>query len=89
MLSLISAEHLKILELSGSLIPEVYSEPCQASKIKRFFIGDTFIVSAGLRFAGGQANAGQHPEAELLAFENYSHSLSTLSAKDNRTYSKK
>ena len=36
-----------------------------------------------------QANAKQNPEAELLLFENYSHSSSTLSSKNNRTYSKK
>ena len=36
-----------------------------------------------------QANAKQHPEAERLTFENFSHSSSTLSSKKNRTYSKK
>ena len=36
-----------------------------------------------------QANANQHPEAELLLFENYSYSSSTLSCKDNKIYSKK
>ena len=35
-----------------------------------------------------QVNAKQHPEAELLLFENYSHSSFTLSFKNNRTYSK-
>ena len=39
--------------------------------------------------AKNQAKAKQHPEAELLLFENYSHSSSTLSSKNNRTYSKK
>ena len=29
-----------------------------------------------LKLAKNQANAKQHPEAELLLFENYSHSLS-------------
>ena len=36
-----------------------------------------------------QANAKQHPEVELLLFENYSHSSFTLSFKNNRKYSKK
>ena len=36
-----------------------------------------------------RANAKQHSEAELLLLENYSHSLSTFSSKNNRTYSKK
>ena len=33
--------------------------------------------------------AKQHPEAELLLFENYSHSSSKLSSKNNKTDSKK
>ena len=37
--------------------------------------------------AKNQANAKQHPEDELLLFENYSHSSPTLSSKNNRTYS--
>ena len=36
-----------------------------------------------------QAKAKQHPEAELLLFENYSLSSSTLSSKNRRKYSKK
>ena len=35
------------------------------------------------------ANSKQHPEAELVLFENYSHSSFTLSSKNNRTCSKK
>ena len=40
-----------------------------------FFISSTFI-SAKLKLTKNQANAKQHPEAELLLFENYSHSSS-------------
>ena len=36
-----------------------------------------------------KANATQDPEAELFLFKSYSHSSSTLSCKNNRTYSKK
>ena len=36
-----------------------------------------------------QEKAKQHPEAELLRFENYSLSPSTLPSKNNRRYSKK
>ena len=36
-----------------------------------------------------QANAEQHSGAELQLFENHSYSSSTLSSKNNRTYSKK
>ena len=36
-----------------------------------------------------QVHAKQHPEADLSLFENYSHSLLTLSSKNDRTYCKK
>ena len=55
----------------------------------RFFVSNTFISSATLKLAKSQANIKQHHEAELLLFENYSHSSSTLSSKNNRVYSKK
>ena len=42
-----------------------------------------------MRMAKNQENTNHHPEAELLLFENYSHSSSTLSSKNNGTYSKK
>ena len=54
-----------------------------------FFISNTFISNATLKLAKNQANAKQHPEVELLPFENYAHSSTTLSSKNNRTYSKK
>ena len=54
-----------------------------------FFISNTFICNARLKLAENQTNAKQHAEAELLLFENYSHSSYTLSSKNNRTYSKK
>ena len=46
--------------------------------IRRFFISN-----ARLKLAKFQANTKQHCEAELLPFENYSHSSSTLSSKNN------
>ena len=49
-------------------------------KIHVFFISDTFISSTRLKLAKNQAN-DKHPKAELLLFENYSHSSSTLSSK--------
>ena len=51
-----------------------------------FSISNTFISKARLKLARNQANAKQHPEAEL---ENYSHSSSTLLSKNNWIYSKK
>ena len=59
-------------------------------KITRFFyISNTFISNARLKLVKNQLNAKQHPEAELLLFENYSHPSFTLSSKDNRAYSEK
>ena len=54
-----------------------------------FFFTNNTISNARLKLAKNQRNTKQHPEAELLLFENYSHSSSTLSSKDNGTYSKK
>ena len=42
-----------------------------------------------MKLGKNQAKAKQHPEAELLLFENYSLSSSTLSSKNRRKYSKK
>ena len=53
-----------------------------------FFISNTFVRNTRLKLAKNQANAKQHPEAELLLYENYSDSSSMLSHKNNRTYSK-
>ena len=55
----------------------------------RFFISNTFISNARLKLAKNQAKAKQHPEAELLLFENYSLLSSKLSSKNSRRYSKK
>ena len=52
----------------------------------RFFISNTFISNARLKLGKNQAKAKQHPEAELLLFENYSLSSPTLSSKNNRRY---
>ena len=41
-------------------------------KIYAYFISNTFISNARLKLAKIQAKAKQHPEAELLVFENYS-----------------
>ena len=54
-----------------------------------FFIRNTFISNGRLKLTKNQANAKQHPEAEPLLFENYSHCSSTLSSIRNLTYSEK
>ena len=46
------------------------------------------MSNAKLKLAKNQEKAKRNPEAELLVFENYSHSSSTLSCKNNKTYSK-
>ena len=52
------------------------------NKIYNFFhISNTLISNERLKLTKIQANAKQHPEAEILLFENYSHSWSTLSSK--------
>ena len=58
--------------------------------LKRFRLHAFFISNKQRQAKIGkknQANAKQHPEGEILLFENYSHSSSTLSSKNNRTYS--
>ena len=51
----------------------------------RFFLffKATLINNARLKFAKNQAKAKEHPEAELLLFENYSLSLTTLLSINN------
>ena len=56
------------------------------NRLHAFFISN--ISNASLKLIKN-ANAKQHPEDELLLFENYSHFSSTLSSKNNRPYSKK
>ena len=47
-----------------------------------------FISNVRLKSAKHQANAKQHPETELLLFENFSHFSFTLSFRNNGTYPK-
>ena len=54
-----------------------------------FFISNTFTSNTRLKSTNNQAEAKQHPEAELLLFENYSLSSCMLTFKNNRRYSKK
>ena len=54
-----------------------------------FFYKQHFISNARLTFAKNQAKAKQHPEAELLLFENHSLSTSMLSSKNSRKDSKR
>ena len=56
--------------------------------IHALFITKTFMSNARVKLANNQAKAKQYSEAELLSFENYSHSSSTLSSNYNRIYFK-
>ena len=47
----------------------------------RVFISITFISNTMLKLAKNEAKTKQHPEAELLLFENHSLSSSSLSSK--------
>ena len=55
----------------------------QNSDTRFVLISNPFISNTRLNFAKSQTKAKQHSEAELLLFENYSLSLSTLSSKNN------
>ena len=50
-------------------------------KIHAFFISNAFISNGRLKLGENQGNAKQHSETELLLYENYSHSSSTLPSK--------
>ena len=47
-------------------------------------MSNTFLINERLELATIQAEAKQHPEAELLLSETYSHCLSTLSSKNDK-----
>ena len=55
----------------------------------RFLYKQHFHKQRQVKLAKNQANAKQHPDAELLRFENYAYSSSTLKSENKRTYSKK
>ena len=65
------------------------SQNTQQVEYTLFFISNTFISNAKLKLAKNQANAKQHSQAELLLFEDHSHSSSTFSSKSDRTCYKK
>ena len=54
-------------------------------QIQAFFISNSFICNAKLKVAKNWAN----PEAKFSLFDDYLHSLYTLSSRNNRRYSKK
>ena len=56
--------------------------------IIQYFISNIFISNASLNMAKNQAKSMQHPDAELLIFQNYSLFSPMLSSKNSR-YSKK
>ena len=63
----------------------ITTKPCKIHVLCKYTLRKLQIHA----FSKDQANSKQHPEVELLLFENYSHSSSTLLSKNNTTYSKK
>ena len=74
---------------------KVYDKIWVGSYITRFFYKQHFYkqrqaeIGKKLKKKKKKKNAKQHPQVELLLFENYSHFWSMLSSKSDRTYSKK
>ena len=54
-----------------------------------FFYKQLFYNQCQAYIGKNQANTKQHPETEILLFENCSHFSFTFSSKNNSTYSKK
>ena len=79
----------KMIVCMSALRRILMKEYCVLTELHAFFISNTFISNARLKLAKDQANIKQHLKAELLLFENYSHSSSTLSFENNRTCSKR
>ena len=73
------------MNLGNKFVLKLYTQMNIVKCITRFFIRNIFINNVRLKLAKNQAIAKQHPEAEHLAPENYSHSSITLSSKNNRT----
>ena len=82
----LTTDFLKLAGVEGvnCLLYTITSQHKQASST--LFISNTFISNARLKLAKDQANAKQHPETELLLYENYSLSSSSLSSKNNSRY---
>ena len=76
-------------ETTQLLKSSAFLKSCVTRFFSFFFISHTFISNARLKLAKNQEVAKQHPKAELLLFQNNSHSPYTLSTKNNGTYSKK
>ena len=55
-------------------------------KTAHFFISNALISNATKKLTKNQGKAKQHPEIELLLFENYSLFSPSLSSKNNGRY---
>ena len=89
----VSLEHHKLLSLGPpSELPVIHTENerrFHEKIITRFFSKQQFNKQRQAEIGRTQANAKQHPWTELLLFENYLLSSSTLSSKNKRRHSKK
>ena len=81
----LTGDHSRVLlgSLANDYINASFVEVCPVFKfqITRFFYKQYLKATLGWKLGKSQANAKQHSEAELLPFENYSHSSSLLSSK--------
>ena len=83
------------IETSHNRKDSVYSKTQNSKKLKNknslqmhtLFTSNTLMSNARLTLK--KKNAKQKPEADLLRIEKYSHFSSTLSLKNDKTYSKK
>ena len=82
----ITEHNNKIYTFSGISRTGIFNENILNTRI---FHKQYFYKQRQPETGKNQAKAKQHPEAELLLFENYLLSSSKLSSKNNRRYSKK
>ena len=79
-----------LLNLTFVLI-QIFSNFCKCNHRNRnvlhtFFISKTLRSNTSLKLAKNQAESKHHLKAELLLFESYLLTLSTLSSENNRRY---
>ena len=56
-----------------SMLNNFFMDRIIHSSYVRFFLSNTFLSNARLKFSNNQANPKQQREAELIIFGNYSH----------------
>ena len=80
---------LSLFRLDSKVLQCVFKKSANFFTYALFYISNTFLSNVRLKFAKNQAKAKQHPQTELLLFDNYLLSSSMLSSKNNGRYSEK